>query len=93
MPPLQRGIEFLSSEPAINEERARRSNQCLDGTCRRCTAGALGVIVADVAAWAPACGSWDATGRRAAMCVISGSGGHPVRRSPRIALLCVSARL
>jgi len=50
-------------------------NTCLDNQCRRCTASGEGVIVADPLQWDPACGSWDATGRRGALCVISGSGG------------------
>ena len=50
-------------------------NQCLDSECRVCTAGGEGVINADASQWDPACGSWDATGRRGALCVITGSGG------------------
>jgi hypothetical protein len=52
-------------------------NQCLDSECRVCTAGGEGLIAADVTQWSPACGSWDATGRRGALCVISGSGNTP----------------
>jgi hypothetical protein len=52
-------------------------NTCLDHECRRCTAGGEGVIVADPLQWDPACGSWDAAGRRAALCVIPGSGDTP----------------
>ena len=51
------------------------NNHCLDGVCRRCTAGNMGVIGPDPLQWDPACGSWNANGRRAAACVISGSGG------------------
>jgi hypothetical protein len=52
-------------------------NSCLDRQCRRCTASGEGVINPDPLQWDPACGSWDAAGRRGALCVISGSGDAP----------------